>query len=179
MGYFFRRVTPHTLKERREEAICDGRHFSDPTIRRSADDSVPLTTVNRKGTIRLMAQDTKRARKANSGRVAVAEQAKWASRERRYGPRRCKGTDEDPVESTRRLPFAPLAAWLGVSENELGHELTFSGSTARAVRAEGLDVYSADRIAVYVAGVHPSAIWGPDWFDAVDEVDSARAGAAA
>lgn len=61
-----------------------------------------------------------------------------------------------------RLPFAPLAARIGVTA---AHVLAVHlGTHARQIyrwRAYGIDVWSADRVATRI-GLHPCQVWS-DW----------------
>ena len=88
------------------------------------------------------------------------------------------GAPATTVEETPQVRFAvePLLAHLGenwasearargMSPVEVG---TLLRSLNRARGGAGLTARAADRLAVRAAGVHPSAIWGIQWFTAAD-----------
>lgn len=63
---------------------------------------------------------------------------------------------------TRRYPYAPLAAAMGLSEHQAAIKLGLSGSTEQTYRQRGVTDRVGDRLAVK-AGLHPVEVWGEDF----------------
>lgn len=68
---------------------------------------------------------------------------------------------------TRRYPWAPLAAAMGMASSSAAHLLGVGGSTWTDYRERGLTPRVADRLAVK-AGFHPSEVW-PSWAQDAEE----------
>jgi hypothetical protein len=75
------------------------------------------------------------------------------------------------VSDLRRVPFAPIDAWLCVIPLSWWGDAVARG--AYRWRAEGVPLFTADRICCEVLGVHPAQVYGSAWFTFGDEEESA------
>ncbi len=64
-----------------------------------------------------------------------------------------------------RWPVEPLLRYTGQSQAAFARRIGVSASTVRQAKRRGLNDHQADRWAIAI-GVHPSFIWGTDWFAA-------------
>jgi len=71
--------------------------------------------------------------------------------------------------TTHKLPFEPLRTMFvdGTSDARIAEAIDKHCSVINRWKRKGLPIYTADKIACHI-GVHPSHIWGEEWWTASD-----------
>lgn len=73
------------------------------------------------------------------------------------------------TRTIHKLPFEPLRVMFaeGTSDTQIAQAVEKHHGVIQRWKRKGLSIYTADKIACHI-GVHPSHIWGEEWWTAGD-----------